>query len=87
MIYDLKNYDETCRDVRYHRLSCTTTCQYMTFNIIVLLLFFVSLSLSVHDMAHATAFHSLSTYLGAWMGSITATGSVSTALYCMRVLS
>lgn len=30
----------------------------------------------VHDMAHATAFHNISTYLGAWMGSITATGSV-----------
>lgn len=30
----------------------------------------------VHDMAHATTFHNLSTYLGAWMGSITATGSV-----------
>jgi NAD/NADP transhydrogenase beta subunit len=28
-------------------------------------------------MAHASAFHNLSTYLGAWMGSITATGSVS----------
>lgn len=31
---------------------------------------------TVHDMAHASAFHNLSTYLGAWMGSITATGSV-----------
>jgi NAD(P) transhydrogenase len=30
----------------------------------------------IHDMAHASTFHSLSTYLGAWMGSITATGSV-----------
>ena len=30
----------------------------------------------VHDMSHATTFHNLSTYLGAWMGSITATGSV-----------
>lgn len=30
----------------------------------------------VHDMAHATVFHNLSTYLGAWMGSITATGSL-----------
>jgi NAD(P) transhydrogenase len=31
----------------------------------------------VHDPAHAvTAFHNLSLYLGAWMGSITATGSV-----------
>ena len=30
----------------------------------------------VHDMAHATTFHNLATYLGAWMGSITATGSV-----------
>ena len=30
----------------------------------------------VHDMAHATTFHNLSTYLGAWMGSITATGSI-----------
>jgi NAD(P) transhydrogenase len=30
----------------------------------------------VHDMAHATTFHNLSTYLGAWMGSITATGSL-----------
>eukprot|EP01035_Chromulina_nebulosa_P017810 gene17810-23420_t len=30
----------------------------------------------VHDITHATAFHSISTYLGAWMGSITATGSV-----------
>ena len=29
----------------------------------------------VHDMAHATTFHNLSTYLGAWMGSITATGA------------
>lgn len=30
-----------------------------------------------HDPAvHATAFHNISTYLGAWMGSITATGSV-----------
>jgi NAD(P) transhydrogenase len=30
-----------------------------------------------HDPAHATStFHDLSTYLGAWMGSITATGSV-----------
>lgn len=30
----------------------------------------------VHDPAHGSVFHSLSTYLGAWMGSITATGSV-----------
>lgn len=30
----------------------------------------------VHDIAHATTFHNLSTYLGAWMGSITATGSL-----------
>jgi len=30
----------------------------------------------VHDPSHATTFHNLSTYLGAWMGSITATGSV-----------
>ena len=30
----------------------------------------------VHDPAHASTFHNLSTYLGAWMGSITATGSV-----------
>jgi len=30
----------------------------------------------VHDAAHATTFHNLSTYLGAWMGSITATGSL-----------
>lgn len=30
-----------------------------------------------HDPAHAaSAFHNISTYLGAWMGSITATGSV-----------
>mmetsp|Transcript_81271 Transcript_81271/g.159531 ORF Transcript_81271/g.159531 Transcript_81271/m.159531 type:complete len:1032 (+) Transcript_81271:101-3196(+) len=30
----------------------------------------------VADPAHASTFHSLSTYLGAWMGSITATGSI-----------
>lgn len=30
----------------------------------------------VHDVAHSSAFHDISTYLGAWMGSITATGSV-----------
>jgi NAD(P) transhydrogenase len=30
----------------------------------------------VHDPAHGSMFHSISTYLGAWMGSITATGSV-----------
>ena len=30
----------------------------------------------VHDIAHTDSFHSISTYLGAWMGSITATGSV-----------
>lgn len=31
----------------------------------------------VHDPSvHASTFHNLSTYLGAWMGSITATGSV-----------
>lgn len=30
----------------------------------------------VHDIAHASTFHNLSTYLGAWMGSITATGSL-----------
>lgn len=31
----------------------------------------------VHDpAAHVTTFHNISTYLGAWMGSITATGSV-----------
>ena len=29
----------------------------------------------VHDPAHATTFHNLATYLGAWMGSITFTGS------------
>ena len=30
----------------------------------------------VHDAAHSTAFHDISTYLGAWLGSITATGSI-----------
>ena len=30
----------------------------------------------VHDPSHVDTFHNLSTYLGAWMGSITATGSV-----------
>jgi NAD(P) transhydrogenase len=30
----------------------------------------------VHDPSHVDAFHNISTYLGAWMGSITATGSV-----------
>jgi len=30
----------------------------------------------VHDAAHVDTFHNVSTYLGAWMGSITATGSV-----------
>ena len=30
----------------------------------------------VHDPSHGSMFHSISTYLGAWMGSITATGSV-----------
>lgn len=30
----------------------------------------------VHDIAHSSSFHNISTYLGAWMGSITATGSV-----------
>jgi NAD(P) transhydrogenase len=30
----------------------------------------------VHDLSHASTFHSISTYMGAWMGSITATGSV-----------
>lgn len=30
----------------------------------------------VHDPSHASTFHDISTYLGAWMGSITATGSM-----------
>lgn len=30
----------------------------------------------VHDLSHSSVFHDTSTYLGAWMGSITATGSV-----------
>jgi NAD(P) transhydrogenase len=30
----------------------------------------------VHDPSHSSIFHDSSTYLGAWMGSITATGSV-----------
>ncbi len=30
----------------------------------------------VHDTSHSSAFHDISLYLGAWMGSITATGSV-----------
>lgn len=30
----------------------------------------------VHDPSHVDTFHNVSTYLGAWMGSITATGSV-----------
>lgn len=30
----------------------------------------------VHDPSHLSTFHNVSTYLGAWMGSITATGSV-----------
>jgi len=30
----------------------------------------------VHDPTHIDSFHNISTYLGAWMGSITATGSV-----------
>ena len=30
----------------------------------------------VHDPSHVDTFHSISTYLGAWMGSITATGSI-----------
>merc|ERR1712216_916370 len=30
----------------------------------------------VHDASHVDTFHNVSTYLGAWMGSITATGSV-----------
>jgi NAD(P) transhydrogenase len=30
----------------------------------------------IHDVAHASTFHNVATYLGAWMGSITATGSV-----------
>ena len=30
----------------------------------------------VHDPTHIDTFHNISTYLGAWMGSITATGSV-----------
>ena len=30
----------------------------------------------VHDAAHTSTFHNLATYLGAWMGSITATGSL-----------
>lgn len=30
----------------------------------------------IHDSAHIDTFHNVSTYLGAWMGSITATGSV-----------
>jgi NAD(P) transhydrogenase len=34
----------------------------------------------VHDMSHMDAFHSGSIYMGAWMGSITATGSVIAAL-------
>ena len=30
----------------------------------------------VHDLSHSSIFHDTSLYLGAWMGSITATGSV-----------
>lgn len=30
----------------------------------------------IHDLSHATAFHQTAIYTGAWMGSITATGSV-----------
>ena len=30
----------------------------------------------VHDATHASSFHNMATYLGAWMGSITATGSL-----------
>jgi H+-translocating NAD(P) transhydrogenase len=30
----------------------------------------------VHDPSHLSTFHNVATYLGAWMGSITATGSV-----------
>lgn len=30
----------------------------------------------VHDASHVDTFHNVATYLGAWMGSITATGSV-----------
>ncbi len=30
----------------------------------------------IHDASHVDTFHNLATYLGAWMGSITATGSV-----------
>lgn len=41
---------------------------------------FKQLLYTVHDMAHASVFHNLSTYMGAWMGSITATGSVRSQL-------
>lgn len=41
----------------------------------------------VHDISHMNAFHSGSLYMGAWMGSITATGSVIACAKLAEVMS